>query len=137
MSESDNLADLLGTGPETTFPKKSGGKNKKTTNAEVVKTSHSKSIHVEEIEQKSLDKSNKTEDDNYLVNLKKALASTGENTNEKFKSIFIARFCLEPQIDRDTKLKSILDNSHQLSIKEWMILTQKHFNEFGGFDDNL
>ena len=76
--------------------------------------------------------SKEEESDEYVKGIKEALNSSVENLEEKFKKIFVARFCIDPKVEKDLKLKSILERSHNLTTNEWMVLTQKHFNAYGG-----
>ena len=129
MSDPKDMANILGTGHEA-FSKKSGKTKKVTEGAS--KTSQSKSNNLEDIEQTSPEKGEENHVEPYLAKLSAALASSDEDGTKKFKNIFNARFCVDAHIDQDTKLKSTLEKSHHVSPREWMILTQKHFNEFGG-----
>ena len=68
--------------------------------------------------------------DTYFKDVNQILEKTCDR-NEKFTQLFYTRFGLSPQIELDTKLQATLERP-TLSHKDLLILTQKHFNQFGG-----
>jgi hypothetical protein len=74
-----------------------------------------------------------TNNDTYFKSIAKTL-QTYNNKEDKFTNLFRTRFGLKPQINHDKKLMTAL-NRTILSDKDLLILTQQHFNEFGGVHD--
>lgn len=73
--------------------------------------------------------------DEYVEDLHKILESIKQDEIDNvdiFMQLFRTRFALDPSIDADGSLKFILINK-SLGPRDFMNLTQKHFNEFGGF----
>ena len=71
-------------------------------------------------------------DDNntYCKDVAKILREKCGNV-DKFYHLFSVRFGLKPQIKRDRKLMAALEKP-TISDKDWLILTQRHLNDFGG-----
>ena len=71
--------------------------------------------------------------DEYCIMIKKLLNDFSKNNNhhEHFVQLYKARFAHDPNIELDVHLYNTL-KSHSLSNKQLMVLTQKHFNDFGG-----
>lgn len=71
--------------------------------------------------------------DPYCSAIKRILGSTEEDNVVKFEKLFTARFGITCQLRSDKKLLSTLTRSDELTERDWMYLTLKHFNAYGGF----
>ena len=70
-------------------------------------------------------------EDTYVDTLAKVLKNRYDNPTAKFTELFRVRYALEPQIDSDEKLQQSLTRGI-VTDRDFMYLTQKHLNDFGG-----
>ena len=131
MPADEDISDNLGKGPNNPVRKTGKEKKGKTTGETSLMTLP------ETYFKPPSPSTEEAESDAYIKGIKDALKASAETLQEKFKKIFVARFCIEPQIDKDVKLKSLLERSHHLTTNEWITLTQKHFNAYGGNTSQL
>ena len=69
----------------------------------------------------------------YILSIKETLKNEKKLSNyDLFERLYRLRYACEPQIDVDETVVSKLCSSG-LSKRDFMVLTQKHFNDFGGF----
>lgn len=77
------------------------------------------------------------EESSYCGKIVSILRSMSENNVEKFEKLFVARYAIRPALGSDAKLlKTLSSSSNEFTDSNWMYLTQKHFNEQGGFQTN-
>ena len=72
--------------------------------------------------------------DSYVEEMKRIINTSEMDMSVKFINLFVCRFGILPHIHRDKKLQGVLRKPH-LSEKELMTYTQRHFNDYGGYED--
>ncbi len=65
----------------------------------------------------------------YCQTLAQLVKKPYSNQMAKFEEIFRFRFGIEPMLDKDSQLQSVLTRGN-IPSKDWMLITQKHFNDF-------
>ncbi len=74
------------------------------------------------------------ETDPYCGAIKRILESSETDGKVKFEKLFTTRFGIRSQLGSDRKLLSALnEDDRELTERDWMYLTLKHFNQYGGF----
>lgn len=73
-------------------------------------------------------------EESYFDEMKRIIHSSDFDMNTKFTKLFELRFGITPRINRDKKLKAVLLRKSHLSEKELMTYTQRHLNEYGGYE---
>lgn len=73
--------------------------------------------------------------DEYIDSIEKVLNNyQDEDIVKTFENLYTIRYAITPQLEADANLMSVLRRyGSSISPRELMILTQKHFNEYGGF----
>ena len=65
----------------------------------------------------------------YCQTLAQLVKKPYSNQMAKFEEIFRFRFGIEPMLEKDSQLQSVLTRGN-IPSKDWMLITQKHFNDF-------
>ena len=65
----------------------------------------------------------------YCQTLAQLVKKSNSNQMAKFEEIFRFRFRIEPMLEKDSQLQSVLTRGN-IPSKDWMLITQKHFNDF-------
>lgn len=147
MSESASLEQtrlVLGQGPQVNMGKKETEKRTTTkTSKENEKKTAAKTSSptqfttdkesLEETQRKAVDYMtiDDSTEDTYCLTLKHILESSESDMRKKFDELFIHRYGIMPQRENDKKLQQTLLH-RSLSENDLLLLTQRHFNEYGG-----
>lgn len=136
QQETEDFRKLLGQGAEQiSMPKPKSSKSKR--------NQPHKEIAVDESQEETIvespttihlahDRADEDSEDTYSSALREVLDARFGSNDKKFFELFIHRYGIQPQMKHDKKLQKLLQKP-SLSDDEFMLYTQRHFNEYGGF----